>query len=118
MAKINKVKVVILVTLLSSVLAGCESGNRADRPRDPWVFRSVLDNKPRMITVALHDNLYVSYDAQACQLYKAWKGGVVFDGAVYTTHHGPQPSSKGYAYFTQSDKSSFWYLVINGKDVP
>jgi cytochrome c len=118
MTKINKVKVVVLVTLLVSVMAGCESGKKVERPRDPWVFRSVLDNKPRMITVALHDNLYVSYDAQACQLYKAWKGGVVFDGAVYTTHHGPQPSSKGYAYFTQPDKSTFWYLVADGKDVP
>lgn len=118
MAKISKVQTGVWVALLFSVMAGCESGNRVERPRDPWVFRSVLDDRPRMITVALHDNLYVSYDAQSCQLYKAWKGGVVFDGAVYTTHHGPQPSTKGYAYFTQSARSTFWYLVRDGKDFP
>jgi cytochrome c len=70
-----------------------------------------------MITAALHENMYVAYSAQTCQLYKAWKGGVIFDGAVYTTHHGPQPSSKGYAYYVQPEQHDFWYLVKEGKEI-
>ena len=34
-----------------------------DRPRDVWVFRSVLDQRARMVTLALHDDLWVAYDA-------------------------------------------------------
>ncbi|MFN7120139.1 MAG: cytochrome C, partial [Saprospiraceae bacterium] len=63
------------------------------RPHDPWVFRSVLDSIPRMLTVALNDNLWAAYSAQTGALYKTWKGTVNFDGAVYTTAHGPQPST-------------------------
>ena len=43
----------------------------SDRPNDPWVFRSVLDKQPRMITFALNDNLWVSYSTDSCSLYKA-----------------------------------------------
>src|SRR5689334_23362275 len=70
------------------------------RPRDPWVFRSVLDERARMVTVALSNDMWIAYDASDCGLYKAWKGGVHFDGAVYTTVHGPQPTSEGTAYVT------------------
>jgi cytochrome c len=65
------------------------------RPRDIWAFRSVLDRRARMLTLALHEDLWVAYDATNCGLYKVWKGGVKFDGAVYTTAHGPQPTSQG-----------------------
>jgi cytochrome c len=105
---------VAVFLLLTSFLTGCNSKKHEKRPRDPWVFRSVLDNKARMVTAALHEDMYVAYDAQKCQLYKAWKGGVVFDGAVYTTHHGPQPSTKGYAYYVQPGEQDFWYLVKDG----
>ena len=77
------------------LLGGQES---IQRPRDIWVFRSVLDKRARMVTMALSDDLWVAYDATNCGLYKAWKGGVKFDGAVYTTSHGPQPTSEGAAY--------------------
>jgi cytochrome c len=118
MTRINAVHFFVLLTLLSVAFTSCDFRKETKRPRDPWVFRSVLDNKPRMITAALHDNMYVAYSAQTCQLYKAWKGGVTFDGAVYTTHHGPQPSSKGYAYFFQPSQQDFWYLVKDGGQSP
>ncbi len=70
----------------------------ADKPSDPWVFRSVLDKKARIITVGLHHDLFVAYDATDCSLYKYWKGDVDFRGAVYTKEHGPQPTSRGVAY--------------------
>src|SRR5689334_22309546 len=99
------------LVLLAAATTSCNSKKEIKHPHDPWVFRSVLDSKARMVTAALHENLYVAYDAQKCQLYKAWKGGVIFDGAVYTTHHGPQPSTKGYAYFVDPEGQDFWYLV-------
>jgi cytochrome c len=58
----------------------------------------VLDQHPRMVTLALSDEMWVAYDATHCGLYKAWKGGVHFDGPVYTTVHGPQPTTQGTAY--------------------
>ncbi|MCB0529802.1 MAG: hypothetical protein KDC65_15095, partial [Saprospiraceae bacterium] len=41
----------------------------ADRPNDPWVFRSVLDKQARMITFALDDHLWVAYSTDSCSLY-------------------------------------------------
>lgn len=69
------------------------------RGNDPWVFRSVLDGQPRMLTIALAGRYWAAYSAQDGNCYKVWRGDVNFDGAVYTTVHGPQPSSLGDAYF-------------------
>lgn len=104
------------ILFLVVFLASCDSRKETKRPMDPWVFRSVLDKKARMVTAALHDNLYVAYDATNCQLYKAWKGGVIFDGAVYTTAHGPQPTSEGYAYYELSQSQPFWFAVVDGSE--
>ncbi len=90
--------------------------NTIERPSSPWVFRSVLDLKPRMITLALNDNLWTAYSTQTGALYKAWKGNVEFDGAVYTTAHGPQPTTVGDAYFI-SQYESPWIIIENGKEL-
>jgi cytochrome c len=105
------------IFVVACALSSCNSNKETKRPMDPWVFRSVLDQKPRMVTAALNDNLFVAYDARQCQMYKAWKGGVIFDGAVYTTNHGPQPTSKGYAYYQQPEGESFWFLVKAGQEL-
>lgn len=68
---------------------------RPERPRDPWVFRSVLDGEPRMVVLALHEDLWVAYDAGNGELARAWTGDVVFRGAVHDAVHGPQPESRG-----------------------
>jgi hypothetical protein len=87
------------------------------RPRDPWVFRCVLDRKPRMVTLALAEDLWVAYDATNCGLARAWKGGVKFDGPVYTTVHGPQPTSIGSSYI-EGFEGAVWEANVAGKDVP
>ncbi|MCK6694007.1 MAG: PA14 domain-containing protein, partial [Thermoanaerobaculia bacterium] len=84
-----------------------------DRPNDPWVFRSVLDQKPRMITFALNDNLWLAYSTDSCALYKAWAGGVAFEGAVYNMRHGPQPLSVGNAWF-ENKFGQPWTVTLNG----
>ena len=89
-------------------IAGCS--HPVERPRDPWVFRSVLDERPRMISMALHEDLWSAYDTQKCGLFKAWKGDVIFDGAVYTTKHGPQPTTSGTDYLTDPLDHTVWSL--------
>ncbi|MEI6412525.1 MAG: PA14 domain-containing protein, partial [Bacteroidota bacterium] len=85
-----------------------------DRPNDPWVFRSVLDKKPRMITFALDDHLWAAYSTDSCSLYKVWPGGVDFEGAVYNMRHGPQPMSLGNAWFENKFRQP-WAVTLNGK---
>jgi len=58
-----------------------------------------------MITLALHDDLWAAFHTQDASLYKVWKGRVNFDGAVYTTAHGPQPTTIGDAYFENKFKN-------------
>jgi hypothetical protein len=74
-----------------------------ERPRDPFVFRCVLDKRVRIVTLALSDEMWAAYDTQTCGVYKIWKGGVKFDGAVYTTVHGPTPTSRGSDYMRGID---------------
>ncbi|MBK7010171.1 MAG: hypothetical protein IPH36_16820 [Saprospiraceae bacterium] len=80
----------------------------------PWVFRSVLDWKPRVITMALHKDLWVAYSTENAALYKAWKGIVYFDGPVSTHAHGPQPISIGDGYQV-SKYDQPWFWLVNKK---
>ncbi|MFT5641681.1 MAG: cytochrome c, partial [Cyclobacteriaceae bacterium] len=113
MKKLNQFFAIIF--LFSIFFACTEKGKTYDRPRDIWVFRSVLDEQARMVTVALSKDMWVTYDAKTANLYKAWKGGVNFDGAVYTTVHGPQPKSEGYAYMSDEPAAMRWFIIENGK---
>lgn len=80
-----------------------------------WVFRCVLDGKPKALVAALHEDLYIGYDTDNCQLFKAWKGGVKFDGAVYaSTKHGPQPISLA-PWYHVAQLSPIWKL-LNGQE--
>jgi cytochrome c len=91
-----------------------KSSQYSERPNDPWVFRSVLDKQPRMITFALSDKLWVSYSTDSCALYKAWSGSTDFSGAVYNMRHGPQPMSVGRAWFENKYQQP-WSVSIGGK---
>lgn len=82
-----------------------------------WVFRSVLDGIPRMLTAQLQEDFFVSYNTQTSSLYKAWKGIVNYDGAVYNGAHGPQPAAVGDAYIKQDADYSSWYFLANGEKV-
>jgi hypothetical protein len=102
-------------TWLALCLAVLPPQSGVQRPRDPWVFRSVLDGRARMVTVALANEIWVAYDATSCGLTKAWKGGVHFDGAVYTTVHGPQPTSEGEAYVLGAPGPAWQFTDAEGK---
>ncbi len=85
----------------------------SNRPNDPWVFRSVLDSKARMITMALGDKMWVAYNTENAAMYKAWDGVVYFEGSVYNQQHGPQPTSIGDGYVVSKHESP--WLIKNEK---
>src|SRR6266498_2938388 len=92
-----------------------EQPHKIQRPKDPWAFRSVLDKKPRMLTLALDSECYAAYDLAHCTLYKVWKGGVLMEGAAYTNKKNVQPTSWGTAYYDDTIQHTKWIAEINGK---
>src|SRR5687768_7364621 len=105
----------ILSFLLLFGFAACDSEKKLhERPLDPWVFRSVLDQKPRMLTIALDSACYVAYDLATSTLYKAWKGGVLMEGTAYTDKKNVQPTSWGTPYPVDSVQ---WVAEKDGADV-
>ena len=112
-------KLIILFSFFSVVFIwSCQSDDNqaveADRPFQPWVFRSVLDLQPRMLTLALNENLWAAYHADNGALYKVWKGNVELTGAVYDTYHGPQPVSLGDGYIVNEIENP-WSVTVGGK---
>ena len=114
---INKLTSLVFLAVIIICLATCDNKESYDiqRARDPWAFRSVLDKRPRMLTLALNPECYVAYDLAHCVLYKAWKGGVSMEGAPYTDKKNVQPTSWGTSYFTDSAHTSKWTVEIGGK---
>lgn len=120
-------KKLLFVLLIATIIVniGCkkessdltyDSAWDTDRPMSPWVFRSVLDSMPRMITFALDDDLWAAYSAESGALYKVWKGVVNLDGAVYTNAHGPQPTTIGDSWM-ENDLPNPIMLLEDGKPI-
>ncbi|MDX2287153.1 MAG: family 16 glycoside hydrolase [Bacteroidia bacterium] len=109
---------VLTAALSLSLFQSCKTQSDAvaasSRGRDPWVFRSVLDQKPRMVTLALRPDFWAAYDAGTGAIYKVWRDGVLLDGPVYTTNHGPQPAAKGPAWLIAPE--GLPWRVIAGAD--
>ncbi len=113
----------VITTLLTTLLLSAPAPAQAlqgpglpARPRDPFVFRCVLDQHPRMVVLALSDELWAAWDATHCSFYKAWKGGVKFDGPVYTSVHGPQPTVRGTEYM-DGVEGDVWMAAVAGQPV-
>lgn len=88
------------------------------RGREVWVFRTVLDTKPRMLVLALAPNLWAAYNTQDGTLGKVWRGGMKFSGTIYDGKHGPQPVSKGPALLDRlEDSRENWQVLQNGEPV-
>ena len=117
--KFSKFQSLVVLVICFLICFSCDSPVNYERPIDTWVFRSVVDKQPRMLTVALHEDLYVCYNLQNGNLYKIWKGGINYDGAVYTTAHQIQPTSFGYTYAQDSTSQTQWKLkTASGLEIP
>ena len=120
--KKNILKISILVCLISLNFScikvdGIEynrkiSKNNIEIKRDrmPWAFRINMDERVRNVILAMNKELWLAYDAQKSGLYKAWVGGVNFDGIIYNNAHGLQPTSKGISYAVDDLKESPWSI--------
>lgn len=105
------------LTLALVLIAGCRPAEvPRTRGHDPWVFRSVLDGRPRVLTAALAPDFWVAYDTRHAALYRVWAAGVNFDGAVYNAHHGPNPMSMGPAGLISSVERP-WRVVRGDRDL-
>jgi cytochrome c len=89
----------------------------AFRAMDPWAFRSVLDRKPRMLTLAFDSVNFAAYDLSNGYLYKVWKGGVVKEGTVFTNKKNIQPTSWGTSYYEEGKLYNQWSVTKNGQPV-
>ena len=109
----------VLLAMIVFMIAASRSPQKEDiqRPLDVWAIRSVLDKKPRMLTLALDRECYAAYDLANCRLYKVWKGGVSLDGAAYTNKKDIQPTSWGGAYLWDSLQTSQWKVQAGGKEL-
>jgi len=107
----------VFIAVIIFGFAACDNKNpgKYQRARDPWAFRSVLDKQPRMLTLALDPECFVAYDLAHCTLYKAWKGGVSMEGAVYTDKKNVQPTTWGTSYFSDSLHPFKWMVEMDGK---
>lgn len=110
-------KTIWQVPVVCALLSACQPKPEIERPRDPWMLRSVLDQRPRMITLALYPDVYAAYDLQYCTFYKVWKGGVFLDGAAFNNIKTTQPGSWGTAYHEENPDSQAWIVKINGESV-
>ena len=111
---VSSLKRCLIVVVTFFLFSACQDTYEPNESMS--VFRSVLDERPRMITVKLDENFWVAYSAETGALYRAWRDGVDFNGAVYTTAHGPQPSSIGPAYLV-SHETEPWSLIVDGEPV-
>lgn len=109
------------LTLLAAAVLICAANYPSgkediQRPLEVWAIRSVLDKKPRMLTLALDKECYAAYDLVKGKLYKVWKGGITLEGAAYTNKKDIQPGSWGTAYLWDSLSAPPWRVSISGKE--
>lgn len=72
----------ISAALLLLALTGglCQAVTRG---RDPWAFRMILENKNRMLVLALRSDLWAAYNPANGTLHKVWSGGIQLQGKVW-----------------------------------
>lgn len=108
---------IVLISISCNPESSTNSGSESN-PFETFVFRSVIDGIPRMVTAQLEDDFYVSYNTQMGALYKAWKGIVSMEGAVYDGAHGPQPTAIGDAYIKNDKSHNPWTFQSDTGPIP
>ena len=104
-------KLILVLHLFLCLIYAKESVDRRgekNRSSDFWVRRTVLDEKPRMITISFGDKLYMAYDLGNSELYKVWSGGVIWEGAAINDIKTVQPRTWGVSYEQELGPDSYW----------
>ena len=112
-------KLFFLLLSWGSFQSYAQAPDTTQRGRTCWVFRSSLDGQARIITVALHPDLWAAYNGTTGALYKVWNNGVKFEGTQYNMAHGPQPTTLGRAYSIAENapETPPYILLRNGAEV-
>ena len=87
------------------------------RGHAPWVIRTNLDGRPRMLLFALAPDLWAAWDVAGQSLYQVWRGEVLFEGAAYNHQHGPQPVSRG-DWYVRDTAGARWFILAAGEELP
>ena len=104
-------KLILVLHLFLCLMYAKESVDRRgekNQSSDFWVRRTVLDEKPRMITISFGDKLYMAYDLGNSELYKIWSGGVIWEGAAINDIKTVQPRTWGVSYEQELGPDSYW----------
>lgn len=104
----------LFILLILFFFTTCEEENSPQRPNELWARRSVLDQRPRMLSLALAADRYIAYDVEKCGLYKFWQGGIYWDGAAYNNIKTVQPTSWGTAYWEEKAEEEVWWIEREG----
>ena len=68
-----------------------------------------------MVTLALHKDGYAAYNTANSALYKVWRGGVHWDGAVFNNVKTVQPVSWGDVYWQKPSNDKPWRIEKDGE---
>ncbi len=81
----------------------------ANRGHSPWVMRSSLDGRPRMLSLALAPGIWLSYSTETASIHQFWKGEINFSGPAFDARHGFEPMSRGFAYL-RPEQDTAWRI--------
>ncbi|MEM7371667.1 MAG: hypothetical protein AAF587_23835 [Bacteroidota bacterium] len=88
-----------------------------ERPLSQWVFKTVVDDLPGAVVVALHKDIWLAYNPVSADIYRAWKGKVKLQGAIYTGISGEQPAIDGFPFINKPfSQQHDWRVKINGQE--
>ncbi len=88
------------------------------RGDSPWVRRSSLDGRPRMLAIALAPELWLAYSTETASLHQLWRGGIDYTGPVYDARHGREPASVGEAYLRPPRETAWRVRSADGEWQP
>lgn len=83
------------------------------RPRDPWVFAAALDDRSRVVLVALHHDLWAAYDSETGELFKAWRGSLSYPDGTLDGFSRKSAATEGLVYL-EGDQANPWQIMRNG----
>src|SRR5688500_19227121 len=87
---------------------------RDGRGRDPWVFRSVFEDRTRMVLLAPAPNWWMAFNPETCAMHKVWRGKMDYRGKVWDFSQ-ENSRADGRIYF--GSPSEIWRLP-NGGQIP
>ncbi|MAG33137.1 MAG: hypothetical protein CL908_19840 [Deltaproteobacteria bacterium] len=87
------------------------------RGHSPWVMRSSLDGRPRMLSLSLAPELWLAYSTETASIHQLWRGDIDFSGPAFDARHGAEPMSRGRA-FLRAPAATAWRVKEGDAWVP